>query len=136
MKSRMAITMMLVLGIMLSTAGGGLAVQGIGDDAGSAQYPPENPRINQPLQPRVTVQPEAPAEDQPRNQVLAEQEDQAAPERAAAQAPRQIAQAPRQVAAAAGEEQLPFTGLAAIPVLLAGLALLVTGAALRRRTRP
>ena len=43
----------------------------------------------------------------------------------------------RQVEAGAqgtgGEEQLPFTGFAAIPILLGGVALLTTGLVLRRR---
>jgi len=41
----------------------------------------------------------------------------------------------RQEAAAAQTSQLPFTGFAAIPVLLGGLALLTGGLVLRRRTR-
>ena len=41
----------------------------------------------------------------------------------------------RQQAAAAQTSQLPFTGFAAIPVLLGGLALLTGGLILRRRTR-
>ena len=41
----------------------------------------------------------------------------------------------RQAAAAAQTSQLPFTGFAAIPVLLGGLALLTGGLVLRRRTR-
>jgi hypothetical protein len=41
----------------------------------------------------------------------------------------------RQAAAAAQTSQLPFTGFAAIPVLLGGLALLSGGLVLRRRTR-
>ena len=44
------------------------------------------------------------------------------------------AQVPRQVAAASGEREIPFTGLAAIPVIGIGVALLVAGALLRRRT--
>ena len=41
----------------------------------------------------------------------------------------------RQSAAAAEGSELPFTGFAAIPVLLGGLALLTGGLLLRRRTR-
>jgi hypothetical protein len=40
----------------------------------------------------------------------------------------------RQVAAAGAGNQLPFTGFAAIPVLIGGVALLGGGLALRRRT--
>ena len=40
----------------------------------------------------------------------------------------------RQAAAAGTTSQLPFTGFAAIPVLLGGLALLTGGLILRRRT--
>ena len=45
-------------------------------------------------------------------------------------------QAVQQEAAAGEGNELPFTGFAAIPVMLAGIALLVTGAVLRRRSRP
>ena len=41
----------------------------------------------------------------------------------------------RQQAAAVETSELPFTGFAAIPVLLGGLALLTGGLVLRRRTR-
>ena len=47
------------------------------------------------------------------------------------------AQPNRQVEAGAqgtGAEQLPFTGFAAIPILLGGVALLASGLVLRRRT--
>lgn len=43
------------------------------------------------------------------------------------------AQAPRQLSASGGSD-LPFTGYAAIPMLLAGIALLATGLVVRRRT--
>ncbi|HEV2774411.1 MAG TPA: hypothetical protein VGV90_02360, partial [Solirubrobacteraceae bacterium] len=43
------------------------------------------------------------------------------------------AQAPRQLEAAGGSD-LPFTGFAAIPMLLGGIALLATGLVVRRRT--
>jgi hypothetical protein len=42
---------------------------------------------------------------------------------------------PTRQEAAATNSQLPFTGFAAIPVLLGGLALLTGGLILRRRTR-
>ena len=43
------------------------------------------------------------------------------------------AQAPRQLEASGGSD-LPFTGFAAIPMLLGGIALLATGLVVRRRT--
>jgi len=52
---------------------------------------------------------------------------------AAAKSAGAVAQAPRQVGAIGGEE-LPFTGYASIPLLLIGIALLITGLMLRRST--
>jgi hypothetical protein len=49
--------------------------------------------------------------------------------------PAEETQAERQQAAAAQTSELPFTGFAAIPVLLGGLALLAGGLVLRSRTR-
>lgn len=46
------------------------------------------------------------------------------------------AQAPRQVAAQEQRSELPFTGYAAIPILLIGLLLLGSGLLLRRRNSP
>ena len=40
----------------------------------------------------------------------------------------------RQVEAGANENKLPFTGFAAIPILIGGIALLSAGLVLRRRT--
>ena len=40
----------------------------------------------------------------------------------------------RQVEAGANDSNLPFTGFAAIPVLIGGIALLSAGLVLRRRT--
>jgi hypothetical protein len=109
MRSRLAILAMLVLGMLLSGTGAGLAVQGFGDsgdDASVAQYP-------------------TPAGD-----VLGEEE-------AGGQLPEQEeavqgeAQAAEQVEAGG---ELPFTGFAAIPVLVGGVALLGAGLALRRKS--
>lgn len=48
--------------------------------------------------------------------------------------PTAAAQAPRQISASTADE-LPFTGYAAIPMLLIGLALLASGLVLRRGAR-
>ncbi len=155
MKSRMAITMMLVLGLLLTTAGAGLATSGVGDDAGRAQYPTERPTTTPTLQPQAPPQAPAPAvaplpaapapavpAPQPESAVLDESVESPAPAAqpeadAVARAQEQAApaQAPRQVVAQQSTDSLPFTGFAALPVLLAGVALLVTGATLRLRSR-
>ena len=160
MKSRMAITMMLVLGLLLTTAGAGLATSGVGNDAGKVQYPTQQPGSTPTLQPgpaptaapapapapAATPAPSTPA-PQPESAVLDESVESPAVEYPApadapvadAVAPAQEqaapAQAPRQVVAQQSADQLPFTGFAALPILLAGVALLVTGATLRFRTR-
>jgi hypothetical protein len=119
MKSRMAITSMLVLGVFAGGTGTGLAVSGISDSgsAGTAQYKKERP--------------EGPI-------IAGKQEGgdngpgavQATP-RAVQATPRAV-QATRQVSVQE-EGSLPFTGLAAIPLILLGIGLLASGLVLRRR---
>lgn len=113
MRSRLAILSMLVVGILMSGTGAGLAVQGFdqsGDDASQAQYPKggggdvlgeETESGGGPVTPEETdvVQDEA-----------------------------QVAQ---QVESG---DSLPFTGFAAIPVVLAGVALIGGGLMLRRQS--
>jgi hypothetical protein len=55
-------------------------------------------------------------------------------ESTSAATPTAVAQAPRQLESSQGD-QLPFTGYAAIPLLLGGLVLLAIGLVLRRSTR-
>ena len=138
MKSRIAILAMLVLGMMLSTTGAGLAVQSLssGDDASIAQYetPDETPgdvlgeeESNNPCLENGTgggsggvggenATDPACAEGSP------------AGESTDLQPTRQA-----EVGADTGD-QLPFTGFLAIPVLIGGVALLSAGLVLRRRT--
>lgn len=123
MKSRLAILMMLVLGMLLSTTGAGLAITGLSGngDASVAAYP-------------------SPTTTQGGGGVLGDQdsgsdvlpEEQGSPG-GGGRAPGSAVQPSRQVEAGAGNE-LPFTGFAAIPILLGGLALLSMGLVLRRRT--
>lgn len=111
MKSRLAILSMLVLGMLFSTTGAGLAVQSLSqDDASVAQYEPE----------------------QPEGDVLGEEDasDDLGGEEAADE---EAVQPSRQVEAGANGE-LPFTGFLAIPILIGGVALLTTGLVLRRQT--
>jgi hypothetical protein len=101
----MAILLMLALGMTLSTAGAGLAVQDLtSDDASVAQYGRDD---------------EGPPRD-----VLGEGEsdDDVQPS-------RQVS------AGSDGGDELPFTGFLAIPVLIGGVALLSGGLVLRHRTR-
>ncbi len=154
MKSRFAILAMLVTGMLFSTAGAGLAISGIQDNASVSQYgtpvctptpvppggvnPAESPTGggNQCEEGGVLPAEEenkpdtesgnnnAPAEETEEGGVLPAQETETQPE----------TQPERQVAAQAETSQLPVTGFAAIPVLVGGLALLAGGLILRRRT--
>ncbi len=125
MRSRLAIIAMLVFGGLLSTGGGALAVSGFSsqqDNAAAGQYGPSN------------------TGDQGDQGVLGEDEsggpagesedNPAGGEDNAVQPERQVEAGVQ----ASGEEQLPFTGFAAIPILLGGVALLTTGLVLRRRS--
>jgi hypothetical protein len=111
MRSRLAILAMLVVGILMSGTGAGLAVQGFdqsGDDASQAQYPPGG-----------------------EGDVLGE-EDSSGPlpdnDDNVVQDEAQVAQ---QVES---DDSLPFTGFAAIPVVLVGVALIGGGLMLRRQS--
>ena len=125
MRSRLAIIAMLVFGGVLSTGGGALAVSGFTSQSGSAAQ-----------QQYGGVKGE---EDQ---DVLGEEESggpASGQEKAGAPAGSEenAVQPARQVEAGAqgsGGEELPFTGFAAIPILLGGIALLSAGLVLRRRS--
>jgi hypothetical protein len=127
MKSRIAILAMVAFGMLFSTAGAGLAVSGISsnDNASVAQYGTPTPT------PEGTT---VPAEEE--GGVLPAEETNNAPSGGVSPAEEQSesTQPTRQVEATT-ESQLPFTGFAAIPVMLGGIALLTGGLVLRRRTR-
>lgn len=109
MRSRLAILAMLVVGMLMSGTGAGLAVQGFdqsGDDASEVQYPPKGG-----------------------GDVLGE-EDAGGPLPEQDDAVEDDAQVAQQVEAG---DSLPFTGFAALPVLAVGVALVGAGLALRRR---
>ena len=119
MKSRLVVLTMLVLGMLLSTTGAGLAVSGLsGDNASISQYAPTSPGGGGGvLGDEDTGSGEAPEENG--GPVGGDEDD---------------VQPARQVEAGANNSQLPFTGFAAIPVLVGGIALLSAGLVLRRRT--
>ena len=122
MKSRLVILTMLVLGMLLSTTGAGLAVSGLsGDNASIAQYATSPNGGGGVLGDQDTGSGTSPEETNG----------------GGGTAPNQASnntQPARQVEAGANNSQLPFTGFAAIPVLLGGIALLSAGLVLRRRT--
>ena len=113
MRSRTALIALLAVGALLTGAGGALGASALSgpQDATSAQY-------GAPV-PTAGVLGETPTTGTNPSQ----------PTQTTAAAP----QAPRQASAGA-QSALPFTGYAAIPLLLAGLGLLVAGMLLRRST--
>jgi hypothetical protein len=125
MKSRLVILTMLVLGMLLSTTGAGLAVSGLdGDNASIAQYAAPKPAGGG----GVLGAQDTGSGTQPSNSGGG----------GGGNAPTKKSggtnvQPSRQVEAGANNTQLPFTGFAAIPVLLGGIALLSGGLVLRRR---
>lgn len=113
MKSRLALTFILVLGLMMTGTGATIAVTGASDDgnAGVAQYEEGT--------------------QQGGGNNLAGQEQGGG----GGGNPDESTQPAQQVAAQGGSGSLPFTGFVAIPLLVGGVALAGTGAVLRRRTR-
>ncbi|WP_157592594.1 hypothetical protein [Solirubrobacter soli] len=157
MKSRIAILGLLVSGMLFSTAGAGLAISGggsaqSGTNAAISQYETPTPTPTPTSTPVCTPTPPpdngkvSPSDTCGEGGVLpAESENAPTTETAPAtdtgsgvlpaEETNSGTQPTRQEAAAAQTSQLPFTGFAAIPVLLGGLALLSGGLVLRRRTR-
>lgn len=127
MKSRLAITSMLVLGILMSTTGAGLAVTGAtvsqnsGQEASGGQ---EGRTLGQQGGGDDTVvggaEDDTPSGD---NQALGGDTGSGGD-----------ADPEAQVAATGDEGTLPFTGFLAIPLLIGGVALLGSGLMLRRRS--
>lgn len=129
MKSRLVILTMLVFGMLLSTAGAGLAISGVSGNAAQRTYPP------------ATSTPGG-------GGVLGDQDEgageNASPDDGGGVNPSDEGgegagaggtQPSRQVEAGQGTDdgELPFTGLAAIPILFGGLVLLGGGLVLRSR---
>jgi hypothetical protein len=119
MRSRLAITAVLVTGVLMSGAGAGLAVSGVSGSgsSGDAQYPTETTDTQTVLPTTETNPPECTNTDDTD---------------AAGNPCSEPAQETRQVSSDDSSE-LPFTGYAAIPVLLIGLSLLGVGVVMRRR---
>lgn len=135
MKSRITMTALLVCGMLMSGTGATLAVSGNSGSgsAAEAQYPPPTvvttPGTTPPLgsvdqgdQQGAEEEGTTPPANQPADEGTGPDED--------------VAQVPRQVVLGAetGSDALPFTGFAAIPILLIGVAMLGAGLVVRRRS--
>jgi len=160
MKSRIAVTLMLVFGVGLSTTGAGLAVTGSSGQGNAAQVVYNQPTGTTPLNPQPTptqatpqptpqvaqtppaatpqgavqgetVQGETPAPASEDQGGVAGVQDESA--ESAPVSPVRVADQ-AEVADTTAGDSLPFTGFSAIPVLLAGLALMVGGLFMHRRT--
>ena len=136
MKSRIAMTALLVCGMLMSGTGATLALSGNSGSgsAAEAQYPPAVVPHTPGTTPTLGSPP--PAGDE---QGEAEEGTQppASPGTDGGSGPDEdVTQVPRQVVlgAESGSDALPFTGFAAIPILLVGVAMLGTGLVIRRRS--
>jgi hypothetical protein len=129
MKSRLVILTTLVLGMLMSTAGAGLAVSGLNSSAhnsSTAQYPPTPTPTQTQTGGGGGVLGE---QDTGNGQNVSPSEENGGGTGGGGNA----VQPSRQVEAGSNGSSLPFTGFAAIPILLGGLVLLSGGLVLRRR---
>jgi hypothetical protein len=115
MTSRAIILTALVLGFLFSSTGAGLAISGFAanDQASVAQYPSDDHQSG-------------------KNEVLPANAEEGGP------TGQQAVQTTRQVVAGvqeSGGDELPFTGFAAIPILVIGLGLVGAGLILGRSAR-
>jgi hypothetical protein len=139
MRSRITILLMLVFGFAFSGAGATLAVSGSGGDAtvsqqgtyGTTQTPPT-------LVPPAGAPPARGVEGETEESDDSDEGGGAAPAESNQPVAPDVApevQVTRQASADTTAGELPFTGFAAIPILLIGVFLLASGLVLGRRAR-
>jgi hypothetical protein len=127
-RASIATALALALGIFMTGGGASLAISGLASDttAVQAQYQVAG---------AGTTETTPAAEDE---SAVAGESDENDPSLGGTagetDAGEEAAQAPVQVAVASGDDELPFTGFAAIPIVIAGALLIAVGALLRRRT--
>lgn len=140
-RSRIGITALLAVGVLMGSAGVAMGASALSTatNASAVQYGTSETKPLSNLGPSASgpsqvanARQSAPGPNQVAN---AGQSPSGTNEalNAAARPATAAAQAPRQLAASQAAE-LPFTGFAAIPVLLIGLILLASGLVLRRRS--
>ncbi len=149
MKSRLAMMAMLVFGLLMSGTGAGLAITGLSSsgDASVAQYgPPTTPDDGGTLPTNTSgggdcdangdgVISPSEAEAEGCGGVLpSTDEGGGAPQSDTPPVERETGAQPSRQTEAGGGDELPFTGFAAVPILVGGIALLAGGLVLRRRT--
>ena len=136
------VTLMLTLGLVMSLGGTGLAVSGLASDttAVQAQYPNPAAGTAPSLSSPTTTAPDETADEDAAGEAGDEGrtgEGATGPDSADEQEDTlgETGVTPaRELEATAGDGELPFTGLAAIPILILGVASLTGGLVLRRRT--
>ena len=125
MKSRLALTLLLVAGFMLSTTGATLAVSGSSGNGNAA--------TNQYVQPGN----EGHHNEQGTKGVSGKggEENNTLNEEPATEVEVTPAPAAEQQAVVSSESSLPFTGFVAIPLLVIGVGLILVGATIRLKSR-
>jgi hypothetical protein len=128
-RSSLAVALCLCFGIVLSTAGTGMAISGLsasGVTASGAQYGSVSAQGDTTTTPTLGGYTSTPPAASVKGQSTTTPTQQ--PTVAAAQDTQQLS-------ATQGNATLPFTGFAALPVIGLGLALLAAGLVVRRRQR-
>jgi hypothetical protein len=127
MRSKIAIVSILAMGFVTSGAGATLAFQGSSgsDNASTAGYAP---------QPNVPNSPDENTGDDTTGDDTTGDDTTGTPTQTLSPGSETNADTQDTRQAAADDGKLPFTGLAAIPVIAIGLGLLATGVLLQRRT--
>ncbi len=130
MKSRLVILTMLVFGMLLSTAGAGLAISGVTGNAAQTQYPPQRTDTPAPGGGGVLGD-----QDEGAGENVSPVDEEGGGGTNPSDEESGDTQPSRQVEAGQGTDsgELPFTGFAAIPILFGGLVLLGGGLVLRSR---
>jgi hypothetical protein len=120
MKSRLAMLALLVCGLMVSGTGAGLAIQGSTGNGNAAQlqYPDDD----------QTPPGDVGGEEDEGGSGTSTPGGSLGEEDSTPQVERQV-----EAGVQGGADELPFTGLAAIPIVLLGLVMTVTGLVMRRR---